>query len=243
MPTLPFVHFGAPLLVLMALFLIASTARADGRSPFSPPLPEVPAGGRAAGRLPRAHQRSAGAGTTDSDDVIPPLCVVRSMIRAKWCVRVLRSRAWGGLARGSVRLPPAPVGDRNECIREGPDQEGPSTFSMLKRRLGRGGGETPAVAECEREVLRFRFEDHEQHHALGGRRRTADRRWRHLRLKLAELGEYQLVLAEVDRRRQGRDREAPAQGILPGVSVDKLDYSDGNPRVHVKIAVFSYLGA
>ena len=61
--------------------------------------------------------------------------------------------------------------------------------------------------------------------------------------KLAELGEYQLAPVGRDRtRRQGGAREAKLKGFYLGVSVDKFDYSDGNLRVRVKIAVFSYPG-
>jgi HEAT repeats len=61
--------------------------------------------------------------------------------------------------------------------------------------------------------------------------------------RLAELGEYQVAPAgessEVARSLMARRK---LKGFYLAVSVDKLDYSDGNLRVRVKIAVFSYPG-
>ena len=61
--------------------------------------------------------------------------------------------------------------------------------------------------------------------------------------KLAELGEYQLAPAgESNDAAKAAIAKRQLKGYYLGVSVDKLDYSDGNLRVHVKIAVFSYPG-
>jgi hypothetical protein len=61
--------------------------------------------------------------------------------------------------------------------------------------------------------------------------------------KLAELGEYQLAPAgESNADARSAIARRGFKGFYLSVSVDKFDYSDGNLRVRVKIAVFSYPG-
>src|SRR5262249_9079713 len=61
--------------------------------------------------------------------------------------------------------------------------------------------------------------------------------------KLAELGEYQLAPAgESNDAAKAAVSKRRLKGYHLGVSVEKFDYSDGNLRVRVKIAVFSYPG-
>jgi len=61
--------------------------------------------------------------------------------------------------------------------------------------------------------------------------------------KLAQLGEYQLAPSgESNTDAKSAIAKRGIKGFYLGVSVDKFDYSDGNLRVRVKIAVFSYPG-
>jgi hypothetical protein len=61
--------------------------------------------------------------------------------------------------------------------------------------------------------------------------------------KLAQLGEYQLTPAgESNEAAKAVIAKRKLKGFYLAVSVDKLDYSEGNLRVRVKIAVFSYPG-
>lgn len=61
--------------------------------------------------------------------------------------------------------------------------------------------------------------------------------------KLASLGEYQIAPAgESNDAAKSAIARRSMKGFYLAVSVDKFDYSDGNLRVRVKIAVFSYPG-
>jgi hypothetical protein len=61
--------------------------------------------------------------------------------------------------------------------------------------------------------------------------------------KLGQLGEYQLAPAgESNADAKAAIAKRSLKGFYLAVSVDKFDYSDGNLRVKVKIAVFSYPG-
>jgi hypothetical protein len=61
--------------------------------------------------------------------------------------------------------------------------------------------------------------------------------------KLGTLGEYQLAPAgESNETAKAAVAKRSLKGFYLSVSVDKFDYSDGNLRVRLKIAVFSYPG-
>jgi hypothetical protein len=61
--------------------------------------------------------------------------------------------------------------------------------------------------------------------------------------KLGELGEYQLAPAgESAEGAKTALSKRKLKGYYLGVKVEKFDYSDGNLRVRVKMAVFSYPG-
>jgi hypothetical protein len=61
--------------------------------------------------------------------------------------------------------------------------------------------------------------------------------------KLGQLGEYQLAPpGESNADAKAAVSKRSLKGFYLSVSVDKFDYSDGNLRVKVKIAVFSYPG-
>ncbi len=239
MPTLPFVRFGAPLLVLMALILIASTARADGRVTFlAARLKYPPAAGQPDDFRVRTNAALA-LGTTDSDDAIPPLCVAlddpSEVVRQGVAVALKR------LARGSAR----------DCLQHRSAIEtNASVKGQIKKAIdaldaaggsGGGGGETPAApnASAKYYVSVSKITNNTTRSAADVQRIVGGA----ISSKLAELGEYQLAPAgESTDAAKAAIARRQLKGYYLGVSVDKLDYSDGNLRVHVKIAVFSYPG-
>jgi hypothetical protein len=61
--------------------------------------------------------------------------------------------------------------------------------------------------------------------------------------KLAQLGEYQLAPSgETPVAAKAAIAKRKLKGYYLGIGVEKFDYSDGNLRVRVRIAVFSYPG-
>jgi hypothetical protein len=61
--------------------------------------------------------------------------------------------------------------------------------------------------------------------------------------KLASLGDYQLAPSgESNDAAKSAISKRSLKGFFLSVSVEKFDYSEGNLRVRVKIAVFSYPG-
>jgi hypothetical protein len=61
--------------------------------------------------------------------------------------------------------------------------------------------------------------------------------------RLAQLGEYQLAPpGESNGAAKAAIAKRKLKGYYLGIGIDRFDYSDGNLRVRVKIAVFSYPG-
>jgi hypothetical protein len=61
--------------------------------------------------------------------------------------------------------------------------------------------------------------------------------------KLGQLGDYQLApTGESNDSAKAVIAKRKLKGFYLAVSVEKLDYSDGNLRVRMKVAVFSYPG-
>jgi hypothetical protein len=61
--------------------------------------------------------------------------------------------------------------------------------------------------------------------------------------RLSQLGEYQLApLAESNAAAKAAIAKRKLKGYYLGIGIDRFDYSDGNLRVRVRIAVFSYPG-
>ena len=108
------------------------------------------------------------------------------------------------------------------------------------RRL-RGGGETPSAftANAKYYVSVSKVTNNTARSATDVQRIVRGA----ITSKLAELGEYQLApVGETNEAAKAALAKRQLKGYYLGVSVDKLDYSDGSLRVHVKIAVFSYPG-
>jgi HEAT repeats len=239
MPTLAFRRFGARLLVLLALTLFASTAAADGRITFLAARLKYPP---AAGQADDFRVRTSAAlalGATADDDAIPPLCGglddPSEVVRQAVAVAIKR------LARESSR----------DCLQRRAGVETNATVKLqIKRALdaldaasgsggSSGGGEGPSAANAKYYVSVSRITNNTTRSAADVQRIVGGA----ITSKLAELGEYQLAPSgETNDAAKAALAKRRLKGYYLGVSVDKLDYSDGNLRVRVKIAVFSYPG-
>ncbi len=236
MPTLLFLRIGARLITLVALMLIASTARADGRVGFlAARLQYPPAPGQPDDFRVRTNAALA-LGTTDSDDAIAPLCTAlddpSEVVRQGVAVALKR------LARASSR----------DCLqRRSSVETSANVKTQIKKALdalaagGSGGGETPSASNANAKyyVSLSKITNNTARSSADVQRIVGGA----ITSKLAELGEYQLApIGESNEAAKAALSKRQLKGYYLGVSVDKLDYSDGNLRVHVKIAVFSYPG-
>jgi len=237
MPTLAFLRIGAHLLVLLALMLLSSTARADGRVSFlADRLKYPPAAGQADDFRVRTNAALA-LGATD-DGAIAPLC--GGLADPSNVVRQAVAVALKRLARESSR----------DCLQ---GRAGVETNASVKAEIKRaidaldaasapaapagGGGETPANAKYYVSVSRIT--NNTTRSAADVQRIVGGA----IASKLAELGEYQIAPSgETNDAAKAALSKKRLKGYYLGVSVDKLDYSEGSLRVRVKIAVFSYPG-
>lgn len=104
---------------------------------------------------------------------------------------------------------------------------------------GGGGGSPPVVASAKYYVSISPVTNNSSRSASDVERIVHDA----IAAKLAQLGEYQLAPSgESNADAKSAIARRSFKGFYLGVSVDKFDYSDGNLRVQVKIAVFSYPG-
>jgi hypothetical protein len=241
MPTLAFRCFGARLLVLLALLLIASTAGADGRVTFlAARLKYPPDSGQTDDFRVRTNAALA-LGATDDDAAIAPLCGglddPNDLVRQAVAVAIKR------LARPSSR----------DCLqRHAGGETNASVKLQIKRALDAldaadhasgsssgGGGEAPPAANAKYYVSVSRITNNTTRSAADVQRIVGGA----ITSKLAELGEYQIAPSgETNEAAKAALAKRRLKGYYLGVSVDKLDYSDGSLRVRVKIAVFSYPG-
>jgi hypothetical protein len=241
MPTLVFRRLGAPLLVLLALMLIPSTARADGRVSFlAARLKYPPAAGQADDFRVRTNAALA-LSATDDDDAVPPLC--GGLDDPSEVVRQAVAVALKKLARASSR----------DCLqRRAGAETNASVKAQIKRALdavdgaaassGAGaaaGAEAPTVMNAKYYVSVSKVTNNTTRAAADVQRIVGGA----ITSKLAQLGEYQMAPpGETNDAAKAALARRKLKGYYLGVSVDKLDYSDGNLRVRVKIAVFSYPG-
>jgi hypothetical protein len=241
-PTLLFLRIGAPLIVLLALISIASDAGADGRVSFlATRLQYPPAAGQADDFRVRTNAALA-LGATDSDDAIPPLCTAlddpNELVRQGVAValkRLARESSRDCLRRRSSLETKASVKTQIKKALEALDATGGSDGS------GGAGGSTPSApnANAKYYVSVSKITNNTSRSAADVQRIVGGA----ITSKLAELGEYQLAPpGESNDAAKAAIARRQLKGYYLGVSVDRLDYSDGNLRVHVKIAVFSYPG-
>jgi hypothetical protein len=226
--------------VLLAL-LIPSTARADGRVNFlAARLKYPPAAGQADDFRVRTNAALA-LGATDDDDAVPPLC--GGLDDPSEVVRQAVAVALKKLARASSR----------DCLqRRAGAETNAGVKAQIKRALdavdaavgssGAGvaaGSEAPTVTNAKYYVSVSKVTNNTTRTAADVQRIVGGA----IASKLAQLGEYQMAPpGETNDAAKATLAKRKLKGYFLGVSVDKLDYSDGNLRVRVKIAVFSYPG-
>ena len=222
------------MLVVVLLATTASFARADSRLQFlSDQLRYPPAAGTTDDFRVRTNAALA-LGATNDDGAVSPLC--GGLDDPSAVVRQAVAVALKKLARPSSL----------DCMQKHLASEtNDSVKSQLQHAIdavngggGRGGG-APAVAGAKYYVSISPVTNNTSraagdvekivHAAIAG--------------KLVQLGEYQLAPAgESNADAKAAVAKRSLKGFYLSVSVDKFDYSDGNLRVKVKIAVFSYPG-
>jgi hypothetical protein len=222
------------MLVVVLLATTASFARADSRLQFlSDQLRYPPAAGTTDDFRVRTNAALA-LGATNDDGAVSPLC--GGLDDPSAVVRQAVAVALKKLARPSSL----------DCMQKHLASEtNDGVKSQLQHAIdavnggGGGGGGAPAVAGAKYYVSISPVTNNTSrsagdvekivHAAIAG--------------KLAQLGEYQLAPAgESNADAKAAVAKRSLKGFYLSVSVDKFDYSDGNLRVKVKIAVFSYPG-
>ncbi len=231
---------GLLLVACLALAVLSpGAALADGRVAFlAERLKYPPAPGHVDDFRVRTNAALA-LGATNDDDAVQPLC--GGLWDPSEVVRQAAAVALRRLARASA----------TDCLRKRRAVESNSAVKLQIHRAieaceaagGEGGngagGSSPYVAGAKYYVAVSPIAN-----ATSRPTGDIDKIVRDaIRAKLGELGEYQLApvgestdsaKAEVGRRN--------LKGYYLSVSVEKFDYSEGNLRVRVKIAVFSYPG-
>jgi hypothetical protein len=226
------------LLALGWVVLLVSAARAEGRLPFLAERLKYPPG---AGQQDDFRVRTNAAlalGTTNDDDAVAPLCSgledPSEVVRAAVAVALKR------LARPSAL----------ECLRRRAATEASASVKLQIQRAveaidastssaAGGGTKVPLVAQAKFYVALSRVANNTSRSSADIERIVRGA----VASKLSELGDYQLAPAgESNDAATATITKRKLKGYYLGVGVDKFDYSDGNLRVRVKIAVFSYPG-
>lgn len=232
--------FVACALVVVAVVAFASRpALAGGRLQFlADRLKFPPAAGQADDFRVRTNAALA-LGATNDDDALAPLCggledpseLVRQAV-AVALKRLARASSLDCLrARLAVETIPAVKQNIQRAI-EACDASaasnggGPASSDAYVA----GARYYVSISPIANGTTRSRAEiEHTVHEAIASR--------------LARSGEYQIAPAgEASDVARSVIAKRKLKGFYLAVSVDKLDYSDGNLRVRVKIAVFSYPG-
>ncbi len=223
------------MLVVVLLATTASFARADSRLQFlSDQLRYPPAAGQTDDFRVRTNAALA-LGATNDEGAVAPLC--GGLDDPSAVVRQAVAVALKKLARGSSL----------DCMqRHLASETNDGVKTQLQHAIdavngggGGGGGGSTAVAGAKYYVSISPIANNTTrsaadvekivHAAIAG--------------KLGQLGEYQLAPAgESNTDAKAAIAKRSLKGFYLSVSVDKFDYSDGNLRVKVKIAVFSYPG-
>jgi len=221
------------MLVVVLLATTASFARADSRLQFlSDQLRYPPAAGQPDDFRVRTNAALA-LGATNDDGAVSPLC--GGLDDPSAVVRQAVAVALKKLARPSSL----------DCMqRHLASETNDGVKTQLQHAIdavngGGGGGGSSVVANAKYYVSISPVANNTSrsaadvekivHAAIAG--------------KLGQLGEYQLAPAgESNTDAKAAIAKRSLKGFYLSVSVDKFDYSDGNLRVKVKIAVFSYPG-
>jgi hypothetical protein len=221
------------MLVFVLLATTASFAWADSRLQFlSDQLRYPPAAGQQDDFRVRTNAALA-LGATNDDGAVPPLC--GGLDDPSAVVRQAVAVALKKLARPSSL----------DCMqRHLATESNDGVKSQLQHAIeavngGGGGGGTAVVGNAKFYVAISPVTNNT------GRSAGDVERIVHgaIAQKLAQLGGYQMAPSgESNADAKAAIASRSLKGFYLSVSVDKFDYSDGNLRVKVKIAVFSYPG-
>jgi hypothetical protein len=231
-------------LLLLTLVLPASPARADGRVPFLAERLKYPPSAGAPDDFRVRTNAALALGSTDDDGAVEPLCagladpseVVRQAVAVAF-KRLARASSLECLRRREAVEANASVKAQIKRTREGLEAAAASAPSAP----GTAGGSdaAPYAANARFYVSVSRVVNNTTRPTPDVERVVRGA----IAAKLQDLGEYQLAPAgESNEGAKAALTKRKLKGYYLGVSVDKLDYSDGSLRVRVKIAVFSYPG-
>jgi hypothetical protein len=229
-------------LLALAMVLVAGAALAQGRVDFlADRLKFPPAQGQPDDFRVRTNAALA-LGATNDDAAVPPLC--GGLGDPSEVVRQAVAVALKRLARPSS----------SDCLKKRQAIESNSSVKLQIQRAieavdaagsggggggGGGGGAPPTVSGAKYYVSISPIANQTTRPGAEIERLVHDA----IAAKLAQLGEYQLAPpSESNADAKAAIASRKLKGYYLGVSVDKFDYSDGNLRVRVKIAVSSYPG-
>jgi hypothetical protein len=226
------------LFVSFVSLAVPSSVRADSRLQFlAERLKFPPAAGQPDDFRVRTNAALA-LGATNDDDAITPLCA--GLSDPNELVRQAVAVAMRRLARPSSVV----------CLRRRlPVETSTSVKAQLERALeaidGAGDGTAPAGTAAPY-VPGAKYYVSISPIANNTARPTAEIEHRvrdAITSKLGQLGDYQLAPSgESNDAAKTVIAKRKLKGFYLAVSVEKLDYSDGNLRVRMKVAVFSYPG-
>ena len=229
--------------VLLAVAMVlhpwcVHTALAQGRVDFlAERLKFPPAQGQPDDFRVRTNAALA-LGASNDDAAVPPLC--GGLGDPSEVVRQAVAVALKKLARPSS----------SDCLKKRQAVEANSSVKLQIQRAieaidaaggggGGGGGAPPTVSGAKYYVSISPIANQTTRPSAEIERLVHDA----VAAKLAALGEYQLAPpSESNADAKAAIASRKLKGFYLGVSVDKFDYSDGNLRVRVKIAVSSYPG-
>jgi hypothetical protein len=214
-----------------------SLARADGRLQFlAERLKFPPAAGQPDDFRVRTNAALA-LGATNDEDAIAPLCAGLSdpseLVRQAVAVamrRLVRASSLGCLHRRVAVESSATVKGQLERAIEAVEAAGGGATPQ---------GEAPYVAGAKYYVSISPVANNTARPTAEIEHRVRDA----ISSKLGQLGDYQLApIGESNDSAKTVIAKRKLKGFYLAVSVEKLDYSDGNLRVRMKVAVFSYPG-
>ena len=221
-------------LVALLWLLLGSSARADGRVEFlSDRLKFPPASGQADDFRVRTNAALA-LGATNDDGAVAPLCA--GLSDPSEVVRQAVAVALKRLGRAAAL----------DCLKRRVGTEAnASVKAEIKRSIdaidaANGSGAAPPVVANAKYYVALSSVTNNTTRPTGDIERVVKDA---ITSRLAQLGEYQFAPAgETNAAAKGAIAKRKLKGYYLGIGVEKFDYSDGNLRVRVRIAVFSYPG-
>jgi hypothetical protein len=226
----------------VVLVLLASLARADGRIEFLAERLRFPPASGQAGDFRVRTSAALALGATNDDGAVAPLC--SGLVDPSEVVRQAVAVALKRLGR------PAEL----DCLKRRIGTEpNASVKAEIQRAIdaidasnGSGGGSSGGGGASPSTVANAKY-----YVALSGVTNNTSRSTGEIERvvkeaitsKLAQLGEYQVAPpGETNAAAKAAIAKRKLKGYFLGIGVEKFDYSDGNLRVRVRIAVFSYPG-